>query len=213
MTKTDDLIDDLARDLTPVRQHALRLRLATAFGVGLVGATLVLLASLAFRQHQHHVTEAAFWVKFLYMAMMMTAAIVALEHVARPDGSLKQTTRVALAAIGVVAILAIVQLAQSPTTAYPGLIFGFSALICPFLIALFGLPAFFANMWFLRRGAPMNPGLAGFVAGACAGATGGWVYSWACVENGMPFIAIWYTSGVLLSGIAGALVGQFRLRW
>ena len=124
-----------------------------------------------------------------------------------------QMMRVALAAIAIIAIVALAQLAQSPMAEYPRLIFGFSALICPFLIALFGLPAFFANLWFLRRAAPMNPGLGGFVAGACAGATGGWVYSWACVENGMPFIAIWYTLGILLSGGLGSLVGRFGLRW
>lgn len=211
--KTDDLIDVLARDLAPVRPHALRIRLACAIGLGIIGAIVALVVSLSVRPHLHQVTEAAFWVKFLYTAMLMTAATVALGRVARPDGSIVPMIGVALGALAILAILAIAQLALSPMASYPSLIFGFSAVICPFLIALFGLPAFFANIWFLRRGAPMNPSLAGFVAGACAGATGGWVYSWACVENGMPFIALWYTLGILLSGALGAWVGKFSLRW
>jgi hypothetical protein len=213
MTKIDDLIDVLARDLTPIRRHALRMRLAYAIGAGILGATVALAVSLDLRPHLHHVTVAAFWVKFLYTAAMMIAAIVALERVARPDGSVAEMMRVAMATLFVIAILAIAQLALAPADSYPHLIFGFSASFCPFLIAIFGLPAFFANMWFLRRAAPMRPGLAGFIAGAAAGATGGWVYSWACVENGMPFIAIWYTLGILLSGGLGSLVGRFGLRW
>ncbi|AYG75379.1 DUF1109 family protein (plasmid) [Rhizobium sp. CCGE532] len=83
----------------------------------------------------------------------------------------------------------------------------------PFLIAAFGIPAFGANIWFLRQAAPTQPRLAGFIAGACAGATGAWVYSWACIENGIPFITIWYTLGILLSGLLGCLFGRILLRW
>jgi hypothetical protein len=213
MMKIDDLIDTLVSDLTPVRRHALRVRLASAIGVGVLGAAVALLVSLAFRPHLHHVTVAAFWVKFLYSAGLMGATIIALDGIARPDGLIGNMIRVSAAAFAVIALLAIAQLALSPASSYPGLIFGYSALFCPFLILAFGLPAFFANMWFLRRAAPINPGLAGFVAGTCAGAIGGWVYSWACVENGIPFIAIWYTLGILLSGLLGSVVGKLSLRW
>lgn len=213
MTKIDDLIDTLVSDLTPVRRHALRVRLVSAIVVGVIGAVVALIASLAFRPHLHHVTVAAFWVKFLYSAGLMGATIIALDRVARPGGLIGDMVRVSAAAFTVIVLLAIAQLVLSPTSSYPVLIFGYSALFCPFLISAFGLPAFFANMWFLRRAAPINPGLAGFVAGACAGAIGGWVYSLACVENGIPFIAIWYTLGILLSGLLGSLVGKLSLRW
>ncbi|MGV1760945.1 NrsF family protein [Rhizobium sp. A22-96] len=213
MTKIDNLIDTLVADLTPVSRHALRMRLASAIIFGVIGAAFALFASFAFRSHSHHVTMAAFWVKFLYSAGLMGATIIALDHVARPDGLIGNMIRVSMAAFAVIALLAIGQLVLSPTSSYPGLIFGFSALFCPFLIVAFGLPAFFANMWFLRRAAPFNPGLAGFVAGACAGAIGAWVYALACVENGIPFIALWYTLGILLSGLLGSVVGKLSLRW
>lgn len=213
MTKIDNLIDALVSDLVPVRRHALRARLGAALAIGLVGAVMALLISLGLRPHLHQVTIAAFWVKFSYTAVMMVAAVVALEQVARPDGSIGGMLRVSAMAVGAVALLAIGQLAMSPTSSYSGLVLGYSALFCPFLILAFGLPAFFANMWFLRRAAPMDTGIAGFVAGACAGATGAWVYSWACVENGIPFIGIWYTLGILFSGILGRYVGKFTLRW
>ena len=213
MTKNDEFIEALVSDLTPVHRHALRMRLALAIVVGVIGAAAALLISLPFRPHLHQVTVAAFWVKFLYTAILMSATIVALERVARPDGSTGSMVRVLVVAFAIVVLLAVVQLALSPASSYPGLIVGYSASFCPFLIVAFGIPAFCANMWFLRRAAPTRPVLAGFVAGACAGGVGGWVYSWACVENGIPFIAIWYTLGILLSGLFGSLVGKVSLRW
>lgn len=213
MTGRDDFIDGLVGELSPVGRNALRLRLAWVIAIGLTGAMVALVLSLFLRPHLHHVTVAAFWVKFLYTAALMAATVIGLLRVARPDGALGVPGRAGAAALSVMAVLAVVQLALSPASSYHGLVFGYSALFCPFLICAFGLPAFCANIWFLRRAAPINPVLAGFVAGACAGATGAWVYSWACVENGIPFIAIWYTGGILLSGLAGSLVGRFCLRW
>lgn len=213
MTKIDELIETLVSDLTPVHSQALRVRLACAIIVGVIGAAVVLLASFAFRQQLHHVTVAAFWVKFLYTAGLMGTTIIALDRIARPDGSIGSMIRVSAAAFSIIVLLSIAQLVLSPVSSYPGLIFGYSMALCPFLIVGFGIPAFCANMWFLSRAAPMDSGLAGFVAGACAGAIGAWVYSWACIENGIPFIAIWYTFGILLSGLSGSFVGKFSLRW
>lgn len=213
MTRTDDLIDTLVSDLKPVRRHALRMRLAAIIAIGVVGAAFALIASLGLRTGLHHVTTVAFLVKFSYTAILLGSLVIALDRVARPEGSVVAMVRTAVTTIGATAILGIVQLIISPIAFYPELILGFSALICPFLIFAFGLPAFLANIWFLRRAAPMDAGLAGFVAGACAGATGAWVYSWACIENGIPFIAIWYTVGILLSGLLGWLVGRISLHW
>ncbi|MDR6903733.1 DUF1109 domain-containing protein [Rhizobium miluonense] len=213
MTKNDEFIEALVSDLTPVRRHALRRRLALTIVVGVIGAAAALLISLSFRPHLHHVTVTAFWVKFLYTAVLMSATIVALDRVARPGGAIRSMVLVLVVAFSIVVLLAVAQLTLSPVSSYPGLIIGYSASFCPFLIVAFGIPAFCANMWFLRRAAPTRPALAGFVAGACAGGVGGWVYSWACVENGIPFIAIWYTLGILLSGVVGSLVGKVSLRW
>jgi hypothetical protein len=213
MTKIDDLIETLVSDLAPIGRQALRLRLACVIVLGITGAVVALLTSLPFRPHLHHVTLAAFWVKFLYTASLMAVTIVALDRVARPEGSIVALVRVSVVAFSIMLLLSLAQIGTSPVTSYLGLIFGYSASFCPFLILAFGLPAFVANMWFLRRAAPMDPGIAGFVAGACGGAIGGWVYSLACIENGMPFIAIWYTLGVLLSGLLGTLVGKLVLHW
>jgi hypothetical protein len=65
----------------------------------------------------------------------------------------------------------------------------------------------------LRGGAPSNLGVTGFIAGIAAGASGAWVYSWFCTENGLPFVTLWYSLGILLTGAIGALLGPRLLRW
>ena len=46
-----------------------------------------------------------------------------------------------------------------------------------------------------------------------AGGTGAWVYSFACDEAGMMFLALWYTLGIVIAGAFGAVLGRFLLRW
>ena len=76
-----------------------------------------------------------------------------------------------------------------------------------------GLPILFGAILALRRLAPRNPTLAGFAAGIMAGGAGAWVYSFACAETGMMFLALWYTLGILIVGVIGAVLGRWLLRW
>lgn len=213
MTSSDELIAKLVTDLAPVSPHALKKRLVHVVGIGVLGATVALLASFAIRSNSQTVSVVAFIAKFAYSVGVMAMLIVALEQIARPGGRISEPLRVIGAIFVIMVFLAVAQLGYSPPTSYRFLILGYSSVICPFLIAAFGLPAFGANIWFLRRAAPTRPRLAGFIAGACAGATGAWVYSWACIENGIPFITIWYTLGILLSGLLGCFFGKLLLRW
>lgn len=57
-----------------------------------------------------------------------------------------------------------------------------------------------ATFWFLRRSAPT---LAGALAGLAAGALGAGIYSWGCIEDGLPFVAPGIRS---VSGFARRLV-------
>ena len=49
----------------------------------------------------------------------------------------------------------------------------------------------------------------GFLAGAGAAL----VYCLHCPESTAPFIGLWYTLGMLIPAIAGALLGPRLLRW
>lgn len=214
MRNTDDIIDSLVGDLKPVPRHALERRFAIGILPALALSLVLMLAILGLRiDMAEALMLPAFWIKSAYNALLAIAAFLAAYHLARPDGSRGRFFQIAAAIVVTMAVIAAIQLIMSPVDTYPKMILGSSALHCPLLIFLFALPVFAGNIWVLRRGAPTELRLTGFVAGIAAGAAGAWVYSWFCTENGMPFVLIWYSLGILLTGILGSLMGPRLLRW
>ncbi|UXT41558.1 DUF1109 family protein [Agrobacterium tumefaciens] len=214
MRKTEDIIDQLAGDLKPVRAFALERRLAFVALPALGVSLLLLVVILGLRSDMNDaMTEPGFWVKSAYNALLAVAAFFALMRLARPEGD-RGGLFAWLAVIFVaMAVIALVQLGFAVPGTYRTLIIGSSALHCPLLIVAFALPLFLANFAALKRSAPADPTLAGFAAGIAAGAAGAWVYSWFCTENGMAFVLIWYSLGILVTGIIGAFAGSRLLRW
>lgn len=214
MRKTEDIIDQLAGDLKPVRAFALERRLAFVALPALGLSLLLMVVILGLRSDMNDaMTEPGFWVKSAYNVLLAVTAFFAVMRLARPDGD-RGGLFAWLAVIFVaMAVIAFVQLGFAVPGTYRTLILGSSALHCPFLIVAFALPLFIANFAVLRRSAPADPRLAGFAAGIAAGAAGAWVYSWFCTENGMAFVLIWYSLGILLTGIIGAFAGSRLLRW
>nr|WP_210305535.1 NrsF family protein [Agrobacterium tumefaciens] len=204
----------MAGDLKPVRAFALERRLAFAALPALGVSLLLMVVILGLRSDMNDaMTEPGFWVKSAYNAVLAVAAFFALMRLARPEGD-RGGLFAWLAVIFVaMAVIALVQLGFAVPGTYRTLILGSSALHCPFLIVAFALPLFIANFAVLKRSAPADPMFAGFVAGIAAGAAGAWVYSWFCTENGMAFVLIWYSLGILLTGIIGAFAGSRLLRW
>ena len=61
--------------------------------------------------------------------------------------------------------------------------------------------------------ATTRPVAAGAAAGLLAGALGALGYALACAELALPFVAAWYTLGVLMTAALGAALGPRLLRW
>ncbi|AXV18269.1 hypothetical protein CYG48_21225 (plasmid) [Neorhizobium sp. SOG26] len=214
MRDTDRMITDLVRDLRPVPRHALRDRFLLGLLPALAVSLLLMLAILGLRSDMPEALMLpVFWIKSAYNALIALVALWATYHLARPDGAEGGFFKMGAAIVLAMAIAAAVQLVTSPPEAYGELILGSSALHCPFLIFAFALPVFAGISWVLRKGAPANLRLTGFISGIAAGAAGAWVYSWFCTENGMPFVLTWYSVGILLVGALGALAGPRLLRW
>lgn len=214
MRKTEDIIEKLVSNLKPVPAFALKRRFAIA-ALSALGVSLVLmLAILGPRSDMNDaVTEPGFWVKSAYNALLALTAFFAVIRLSRPDGERGYVFVWHTLIFVAMAVTAFVQLGFAVPGTYRTLILGSSALHCPFLIVGFASPVFLANFAVLRRSAPADPTLAGFVAGVAAGAAGAWVYSWFCTENGMAFVLIWYSLGILLTGIIGSIAGSRLLRW
>ena len=214
MTKTDDIIERLASGLKPVPRNALRRRFALGIIPALGLSLLLMLIILGIRIDMPDVLMLpVFWIKSAYNALIAVVAFTAVFRLSRPDGSEGLFFALLALIFAAMATVAAIQLLLAPVGTYPVLILGSSALHCPLLIIGFAIPIYAGAVWALRQAAPVDLQLTGFVAGIAAGAAGAWVYSWFCTENGMPFVLIWYTLGILITGVLGALTGPRLLRW
>jgi hypothetical protein len=211
---TDDLIARLSADLKPVRRGILWQLLIGALVVGGVIAAIAMYMMLGLREDIATApTTMIFWTKSFYTFALAVLGFCATIVLARPDG---RTRWPWIAAIGLGLLLAIgaaMQLMIMPADQTMHLIVGSSSLVCPLYIVGLSLPVLAGVMLVLRRMAPARPTLAGFAPGLFAGGTGAWVYTFHCGENGMMFLTLWYTLGILIVAAIGALIGRFALRW
>ncbi len=211
---TDDLIARLAADLKPVRRTAMQRLLLGAVMLSGIIAILSMNMWLGMRPDMDTAPGTMmFWSKFTYTLAIAVFGFCATLVLARPDGRTRWPWLAALALLGLLLIGAVFQLTRAEPGEMMPLIVGGTSLVCPWRIVVLSLPVLFAAIFVLRRLAPANPTLAGFAAGIMAGGTGAWVYSFACAENGMMFVALFYTLGIVLVGGLGALLGRFLLRW
>lgn len=211
---TDDLIARLSADLKPVRPMAMqRLLLGAVVVSGLVAAVMMNMWLGMRPDMDTAMATMNFWTKFTYTLAVAVLGGVATLALARPDGRIRWPWFAALGLLALLVIIAFIQLARAEPDDMMPLIVGGTSLVCPWRIVVLGLPVLLGAILVLRRFAPANPTLAGFAAGIMAGGTGAWVYSFACGENGMMFLALWYSLGILIVGALGALLGRFLLRW
>ena len=211
---TDELIARLSGDLKPVPRGAMARLLLGALAIGAVIAGVAMVYWLGLRADVETAPGTMmFWTKFTYTLALAVFGGFATIILARPDGRTRWPWFAALGLAVFLAIGAIIQLSMMPADQTMQLVVGSSSLLCPWYIVALSLPVLAAILAVMRRFAPANPTLAGLAAGLLAGGTGAWIYSFACAENGMMFLLLWYTLGVAIVAGLGALLGRFVLRW
>ena len=211
---TDDLLDRLAANANPVPRRRLPALLVAAGIVGILVAATIMVPWIGLRPDLAAATGTMiFWWKFAYTALFSIAAFFAVERLSRPGGSFRRPAVWIMAVIALAGLLGAIQLMMTPPDEMRPLVMGSTSLVCPFYIATLSVPIYAAIVLVMRRLAPTNLSLAGFGAGLLAGAAASWVYAFHCNENGMPFLAIWYTTGILISAVLGAIAGRWTLRW
>jgi len=211
---TDDLIARLATDLKPVRPDALPRLIMGAVLVSAVVAAIAMLMWLGTRADMATAPGTMmFWTKFGYTLALAVLGGVATLALARPDGSIRWPWLAAPVLLALLLVGAILQLANAAPDEVMPLVIGGTSLVCPWRIVVLALPVLLALLLAMRRLAPANPTLAGLAAGLFAGGTGAWIYSFACGEHGMMFVALFYTLGITIVAGLGALLGRLLLRW
>ena len=212
--KTDDLVSMLSTGAEPVDPKRVAWRYVLAVGGGSLAALALMAMTLKVNPAlSQELSEPMFWVRETFCASLGVVGIVGITRLARPGRPLGLIpVGIALPVIAMWALAAVILLtAPSPSRAQ--LIFGRTARVCPFLIAMIAAPVFFALVWALRGLAPTRLRLTGGIAGFAAGSIGALVYSLHCPELAAPFIGIWYLLGITICASLGVWAGPRLLRW
>lgn len=212
--RTDDLIDQLAADPRAVPAGTLQRRFAAVAVAGALAALVMVLAWLGTR-HDLMAAMAGrmFWMKATYTALLGVAGFWALERLARPDGAPRRALLFGALVLAVFVGLGLGQWLAADPEHRRLMMRGHSWTVCARNILALALPGLAATLVVLRGMAPTRPVLTGFAAGAFAGGVAATVYGLHCGESTMVFVGTWYTLGVLGTGLLGAVVGKWALRW
>jgi hypothetical protein len=210
---TETLIDGLADGMVRVPAKQLERRL----GLVLAGGALVVLALvvgvLGLRPDLTlAMSDSRFWTKLIYTSALAMIALAGAQRLARPE-----VTGIRLAyfavPVAVLATLAVAELSSATSAQRQILIFGDTWRECSLLVAAYSLPLLAVLLRLFAGFAPQRPRLTGSVVGLAAGATSATLYSLHCPEMAMTFVLLWYSVGIALTAMVGALVGPRVLRW
>lgn len=212
--KTNDLIARLASDLKPVSRTAVATRLGIGLAISFTVSWMLMVWWLGMRPDFMAATKTMpFWTKFGYTFALSIPGAWAVKRIAYPRGSIRTNLVLMGVVLAVISVLAFVQLAITPSDEYSAMMKGHTIAVCTFNIVVLSVPLLIGAFWVLRGLAPTRLTMAGAAAGLAAGSIASMIYSFHCNESAMPFIAIWYTLGVLIPGLIGAIAGRFVLRW
>lgn len=210
--KTQSLIEMLAKGAGPAPQAPVLLRLAPVVALGLIASALFALVSMGSIPVAMWATQAP-WLKLMYGGSLALAAGWLTARLSRPVARTYWPVRAVLAVFSSILALGALTLVTSAPDQRMAALFGETWLSCPTNVVALSLPALAGALWALRGLAPTQLRAAGFNAGLLAGALGAMGYSLVCPEVSATFVAVWYSLGILLTGLLGAVLGPRLLRW
>lgn len=210
--KTEQLIALLAQGAGPAPQRLVLRRLAPVAVAGALASALVAVAWLGCVPAEMFMTGAP-WLKLAYAAALAASAGWLTARLARPVARLAPPLRAVLAVPLVMGLLGALAWSATPAPLRPAAVMGHSWQACPFYVLALAAPVLAGLLWTLRGLAPTRPGAAGGAAGLLAGALGAAGYALVCSEDSATFIALWYSAGIALTGLLGAVLGPRVLRW
>ncbi len=212
--KTDDLIAALAVDLPSASpRHIERVLL-----LWMIPASILVLAGVTFwlglrGDIMQAVVGPTFWAKAAYTAVLAGTGFWLLDRLGRPGASVRAPALLLTAVLAAIAVLAMAEQMAMPVADRMEAVIGVSSNVC--LQNILGLSALAAPFVFIaaRRFAPTRPMWAGAAAGLLTAALATTLYGLHCPERTATFVALWYTGGIALAALAGAVIGRFAFRW
>ena len=212
--KTDELITLLAADSGPVVRRAAFRHLAMGAAVGVALAAVLMQLSHGVRPDlAQAIVQPMFWMKLLFPAAVALASLATLARLARPGVDARGSALAIAAPILLLWLMALAAYVNAPPPQRASMLWGQTWHTCAASIVLIATPIVVATLLALRQLAPTRLALAGGCAGLLGGAAGASVYALHCPESALPFVAVWYVAGIVLSALAGAALGPRVLRW
>jgi hypothetical protein len=210
--KTDDLISALAADHAP--RVSLKRDMTRAALVGFVLAAVLFAVTLGPRPDIATVAgEPRFAFKIVLTLLLAATSFGLGLRLAHPADGAKPWW-LALAVVPfLLAIAVLTELSVLPAASWPEETVGSNAELCLASIPLLAAPVLMTMLVALRRGAPLRPGIAGAVAGLCAGGLGAALYATHCIDDSPLFVAVWYSLAIAVVSLVGAVAGSRVLRW
>lgn len=211
--RTNDLIQALVED-GAAREASLTARMSTALLLGGAVAATLFAITLGIRPDIGYALHTGrFPLKFALNVTCALTALWATMRLAHPDARLLDVATVLAAAPILLAAAVGVELLVVPPANWAARAVSSNSRVCLAAIPLLSIAPLIGVLAALRAGAPRSPTVAGAVGGLLAGALGATLYATHCPDDSPLFVAIWYTLGLALVAVAGALAGRRVLRW
>ncbi len=212
--KTDDLIALLAANEAPARPQTFILRSLGLVALGVFLSFLMVYFLLRLNPALGTIVSSLwFWVRFAFVASLAGLSWWALRRLGKPGLAGNVRWWPLLLPFALLAGLAAVLLMRAPSDARIAMLLGVSWQVCSMTIALVSLPLFIASVVIVRSFAPIRLRFTGAVLGLFSGAMAALVYTLHCPELSPAFLVVWYSLGMLIPAVIGALIGERLLRW
>jgi hypothetical protein len=212
--KTDDLIAMLGTNVEPVDHRQVKRTVGVAVMLGAAVALGPMLLLFGVRADLTTAGAAIFLLlKLAFTLALLIPASIYLLRLARPGGERKTPIAFVAAPFVAIMLLAAISLAFAPISYWDDMIVGDRWLECLLSIPIIAIVPFAVIIWALRRTAPTDLVRAGALGGLVAGAVSAAGYALHCMDDSLPFVALWYGGTIAVCTVAGALLGPRLLRW
>jgi hypothetical protein len=212
--KTDDLIRILGTNVEPVDPRRTVRIVAASVAIGAIAALGAMLLLFGVRTD---LIAARAWmfclVKLVFGLALVVPALFFLTRLARPGGERKISIGWMIAPFVGILLLAAISLAFAPRSHWDEMLVGTAWLECLVSIPVIAIAPFAVIFWALRQTAPTDLVRAGALGGLLAGSMSATGYALHCMDDSLPFIALWYGGTVGLCTLVGAMLGPRLLRW
>ncbi len=212
--KTNELISMLSSQVDPVDTGEVVRSVRIAILIGAAASLLAVVFVLGVRTDLNEMHAQVFLIaKLTFSLSVVILASHYLVKYVRPGGEFQVQFVLTVLPFFAVMIIAAISLATAPQSHWKTMVFGSYWLECLIAIPTVAVVPFAAIMAAVRLAAPTDLVRTGALAGLVAGGVSATAYALHCMDDQLPFIALWYGGTIVLCTIAGAVLGPKLLRW